>query len=182
MKFYVEPSPAGGYRVRLEGNPAPISRHDTEEEALERAASYERATAEAATDEVELRDGSRVLVRPFRPDDKGMLASAFAALSQRSRYQRFLGFKKQLGAEELTYFTEVDHHDHEALWAIDPETGDGIAVARFVRLRSRPEAAEAAVVVADDWQGRGIGTALLRRLSERARGEGIRTFTATLLI
>jgi RimJ/RimL family protein N-acetyltransferase len=132
-------------------------------------------------DQVELRDGSRVLVRAIRPEDKGMLASAFNALSRQSRYQRFLGLKKELGAAELAYFTEVDHRDHEALWAIDPETGEGIAVARFVRLRSRPEAAEAAIVVADPWQGRGLGTALLRRLVDRAREEGIHTFTATLL-
>jgi RimJ/RimL family protein N-acetyltransferase len=181
MKFYVEQSPMGGYWVRMEGAPAPISRHDTEEEAFERAAAYARASAVAATDEVELRDGSRVLVRPIRADDKGMLADAFGRLSRQSRYQRFLGFKKELGLDELEYLTEVDHHDHEGLFGIDPASGEVVAVARFVRLRSRPEAAEAAIVIADEWQGRGLGTAVLRRLAERAREEGIHTFTATLL-
>jgi GNAT superfamily N-acetyltransferase len=50
-----------------------------------------------------------------------------------------------------------------------------------VRLQSRPHLAEAAVVIADEWQGRGLGTALVKRLAERAREEGITAFTATVL-
>jgi RimJ/RimL family protein N-acetyltransferase len=130
--------------------------------------------------EVELRDGTRVPVRPMTSDDKGMLQEAFAHLSPQSRYMRFLGAKKRLSVEELEQLTEVDHHDSEALWALDPSTGEGIAVARYFRERGCSDAAEAAITVADAWQGRGLGSAMLRRLVERAREEGIERFTATL--
>ena len=65
--------------------------------------------------------------------------------------------------------------------ALDEETGEGVGVARYVRDRERPDAAEVAVTVIDDWQGRGVGTLLLETLSGRARAEGITTFTALML-
>jgi GNAT superfamily N-acetyltransferase len=73
----------------------------------------------------------------------------------------------------------VDHHDHEALIALDPDSGDALGVARFVR--TAPGAAEFAVTVVDAWQGRGLGTALLGLLTGRARDEGISRFGALLL-
>jgi GNAT superfamily N-acetyltransferase len=76
---------------------------------------------------------------------------------------------------------DVDHQDHEAIIAIDEQTGEGLGVARYVRSQERPDAAEAAVTVIDDWQGRGLGTQLLEVLSARAREEGIRSFTALML-
>ena len=82
---------------------------------------------------------------------------------------------------DLLYLTEIDHHDHEALIAFDRQTGDPVGVARYVRSPDDPARAEFAVTVVDDWQRRGVGTALLRRLSQRAREEGIETFTALLL-
>src|SRR4051812_16863371 len=127
----------------------------------------------------ELRDGARVLVRPIAPDDRAALAAGFARLSPESRFRRFLSPKRQLTEHDLDVLTRVDHHDHEALVALEAETGEGIGVARFVR--TRPDRAEPAVVVADDWQGRGVGTLLLDLLAERAWEEGIRTFSATLL-
>jgi GNAT superfamily N-acetyltransferase len=68
----------------------------------------------------------------------------------------------------------VDHHDHEAIIALDPLTGEGVGVARYVRAGADPEVAEVAVTVVDDWQGRGLGRALLERLAARARREGVR--------
>ena len=65
--------------------------------------------------------------------------------------------------------------------ALDEETGEGVGVARYVRDYERPDAAEVAVTVIDDWQGRGVGTLLLEMLSGRARAEGITTFTALML-
>lgn len=85
----------------------------------------------------------------------------------------------ELSDAQLTYLTEVDHHDHEALVALD-SAGEGAGVARFVRLED-PSVAEAAVTVVDDWQGRGLGTALCNLLAERAREEGVERFTALLL-
>jgi len=127
---------------------------------------------------VVLRDGSDVLIRQVRSTDAPLLADGFARLSAASRQMRFLGVKKQLSAAELRYFTDVDHHDHEALGALDRAGGRGVGIARYVRDADDPQAAEIAVTIVDDWQGRGLGTELLARLSDRARREGIRRFTA----
>jgi GNAT superfamily N-acetyltransferase len=86
--------------------------------------------------------------------------------------------KKQLSGAELRYFTELDHRDHEALGAVSQADGRGVGVARYVRDADDPQAAELAVTVVDEWQGRGLGTELLTRLSDRARSEGICRFTA----
>ncbi|HXJ25787.1 MAG TPA: GNAT family N-acetyltransferase [Streptosporangiaceae bacterium] len=125
-----------------------------------------------------LRDGSQVLIRPVGPADVPVLADGFARLSARSRQLRFLGPKKQLTPAELRYLTEIDHHDHEALGAVDPASGLGVGVARYVRSFEDAQAAEIAVTVVDEWQRRGLGTELLAQLAQRARAEGIRRFTA----
>jgi RimJ/RimL family protein N-acetyltransferase len=125
-----------------------------------------------------LRDGSKVVIRQVRSADAPLLADGFARLSPESRRLRFLRRKDALSAAELRYFTDVDHHDHEALGALDRAGGRGVGVARYVRDADDPHAAEIAVTVVDDWQGRGLGTELLAQLSGRARAEGIRRFTA----
>lgn len=127
---------------------------------------------------VVLRDGSAVLIRPVRGTDVPLLADGFARLSATSRQMRFLGVKKALSAAELRYLTDVDHHDHEALGALDRVGRHGVGIARYVRDADDPQAAEIAVTIVDDWQGRGLGTELLARLSDRARAEGISRFTA----
>ena len=127
---------------------------------------------------VVLRDGSAVLIRQVRSADAPLLADGFARLSAASRQMRFLGVKKTLSAAELRYFTDVDHHDHEALAALNRADGQGVGIARYIRDADDPRAAEIAVTIVDDWQGRGLGAELLARLSDRARQEGIRRFTA----
>jgi RimJ/RimL family protein N-acetyltransferase len=127
---------------------------------------------------VVLRDGSAVLIRPVHSTDAPLLADGFARLSDASRQMRFLTRKKELSPAELRYFTDVDHHDHEALGALDHAGGRGVGIARYVRDAHDPHAAEIAVTIIDDWQGRGLGTELLAQLSDRARQEGIRRFTA----
>ena len=127
---------------------------------------------------VVLRDGSAVLIRPVRFTDAPLLADGFARLSERSRRLRFLRRKDELTPAELRYFTDVDHHDHEALGALDPAAGRGVGVARYVRDAGDPYSAEIAVTIVDDWQGRGLGAELLAQLSGRARAAGIRRFTA----
>jgi GNAT superfamily N-acetyltransferase len=108
---------------------------------------------------VRLRDGSAVLIRPVRPEDAGLLEDGLAG---------------------LRYVAGVDHRDHEALGALDHARGGGVGIARYVRDREDPHAAEIAVTVIDGWQGRGLGTELLAQLSERACQEGIRRFTAAV--
>jgi GNAT superfamily N-acetyltransferase len=180
--FTVEPSPAGGYHVRMAGAGAPLSHHDTEEEAEARRAAYERGAAEPPRGElVDLPDGSEVLIRPVTPQDAPLFVAGWEGFGEESRYRRFMVPKQQLTPHELEYFTQVDHVDHEALGAIEPRTGAGLGVARYVRDADRPNTAEAAVAVIDAWQGRGLGGALLRRLCRRAQANGITTFTASLL-
>jgi RimJ/RimL family protein N-acetyltransferase len=132
----------------------------------------------AAGGRVVLRDGSKVVIRQIHSSDAPLLADGFARLSPESRRLRFLRRKDELSAAELRYFTDVDHHDHEALGALDHAGGRGVGVARYVRDADDPQAAEIAVTVVDDWQGRGLGTELLAQLSGRARAAGIRRFTA----
>lgn len=123
----------------------------------------------------------QVELRPIEPEDKDALARGFDRLSERSRYRRFLSPRGPLTEAELRYLTEVDHHDHEALVAVDPQTGEGVGVARFVRSAEDRTVAELAVAVVDDCQGRGIGSLLAAELSRRAREEGITCFTALAL-
>lgn len=130
---------------------------------------------------VTLRDGSEVLIREVRPDDKPLFEAGFARLGDRSRYQRFLSFRGGLTEGELAFFTELDHDDHDAVGAIDARTGEGLGVARILRLRDDPSRAEAAATVIDPWQGRGLGTEIMRRLCDRAAARGVRRLSATLL-
>ncbi len=127
---------------------------------------------------VALRDGSEVVIRQVHGEDAPLLADGFARLSPESRRMRFLRGKDGLTPAELRYFTDIDHHDHEALGALDRAGGRGVGIARYVRDTGDPQSAEIAVTVVDDWQGRGLGAELLAQLSGRARAEGIRRFTA----
>ena len=127
---------------------------------------------------VTLRDGARVTLRQLTRDDQQRLAASFARLSDESRYRRFFTTKSELSDADLDYLVDVDHRDHEAIVAIDPETNELVGVARYVRLTEDEEIAEVAVTVADDWQRRGLGRALLDRLTYRARQEGVRRFSA----
>lgn len=125
-----------------------------------------------------LNDGTRVLVRPIRPDDKGRLQEGLKLLSPRSRFLRFHAVVDRLTDEQLSYLTEVDQHDHAALVALDEDRPDhpGIGVARYIRLEDERDVAEAAVAVVDEYQGRGLGTALLGILGRTALDNGVRTF------
>jgi GNAT superfamily N-acetyltransferase len=191
MRFHVEQAPMGSWRVMLEGTDAPVSEHDTEEEARERVAAYLRGIAAASAptaetglprgERVRLRDGSEAIVRPVEPEDKPLLLEGFTHFGEVSRYQRFMTAKKRLSPGELAYFTDIDHTHHEAIGALDPATGLGAGVARFIRERPGGEIAEAAVAVVDDWQGRGLGGVLLERLAERAAEVGVTAFSASLL-
>ncbi|WP_341251547.1 GNAT family N-acetyltransferase [Euzebya pacifica] len=131
-----------------------------------------------SVDEVRLRDGTRMWVRPIRPTDRTRIEEGLQLLSPRSRYLRFHSAVQRLSSSQLAYLTEVDHHDHEALIALDPdlEGAPGIGVARYIRLAEDPTIAEAAITVLDDYQGRGIGTTLLGKLEPLAWERGIRTF------
>jgi RimJ/RimL family protein N-acetyltransferase len=123
-----------------------------------------------------------LLIRPIRPDDKDALVAGLGRLSERSVYQRFLSPKPRLTASELTYLTEVDFTDHYALVAVLARRPDVmVGVGRWVRDADAPQTAEVAIVVADDLQGRGVGTTLGRWLARTAVQRDVTRFTATML-
>jgi GNAT superfamily N-acetyltransferase len=132
-----------------------------------------------SVESVTARDGRRVFMRPLERDDRARLQAAFDRLSPESRYRRFLSPMPRLSAAQLDHLTDVDHHDHEALVALDESSERLIGVARFVRIE--PTVAEPALTVADDWQRQGIGTALLEALAARALEENIAVFRGHFL-
>jgi RimJ/RimL family protein N-acetyltransferase len=142
-----------------------------------------RDTARPRDEEVHrpLARGGEVLIRPIRPEDKRGLQQGIERLTPQSRYRRFFSPMPRVTSAQMRYLTEVDHHTHEALLAIDPRSADGVGVARFVRSQEDHAAAEVAVAVSDEWQRRGVATRLLNELTVRAREEGIRRFTASVL-
>ena len=121
------------------------------------------------------------VVRPLGPQDRDGLAAAFERLSPQSRFRRFMGPKTALSARELTYFTDIDHVVHEAIVAAEPLSGRLIGVARYAINPGDEVSADVAVVIADEWQRRGVGTVLMRRIIERARANGFERLTAETL-
>jgi GNAT superfamily N-acetyltransferase len=134
-----------------------------------------------------LRDGTRVLLRLTVPEDTELLRRGFENWSPESRRARFLVPKARISDEELRYLCEVDQVNHFALGAIREE-GDGhgepvgLGIARFIRLDgSDPSTAEAAIAVADEAQGLGLGRLLFLRLAAAASERGIAHFRCELL-
>jgi GNAT superfamily N-acetyltransferase len=132
------------------------------------------------TERIALADGTGATVRAIRPEDKELLARGMARLSTQSRWSRFHYARGELTDAELAYLTEVDGTDHFAIGAVGDD-GEGLGVARFIRLEPGGEIAEAAVAVADDAQGKGLGRALLERLVAAARERGVTRFRAEVL-
>jgi GNAT superfamily N-acetyltransferase len=117
-----------------------------------------------------------VEIRPLAPTDRDRLAAAFARLGEQTRRRRFGGLASRLGERDLDRLTRIDHHHHEALAAIAADRIVGVA--RYIALPDDPEAAEVAIAVEDDWQGRGIGRRLMTELVDRARDAGVRRLLA----
>jgi GNAT superfamily N-acetyltransferase len=150
---------------------------------MERRARYlfDHRWSEDAT----LADGTRVVIRVVRPDDKFLLAQGFANLSPTSRYLRFFTAKQELTELELARLTEFDGVDRLAVGAVRelPDgRREGLGIARFARNPAVPTMAEAAVTVADAFQGKGLGTLLLARLADAARERGIICFSSEFLV
>jgi RimJ/RimL family protein N-acetyltransferase len=105
----------------------------------------------------------------------------FERLTPESRRRRFLSPKPALTTRELAFLTDVDHLAHEAIAAVDQRDGSIVGVARYVGVADRPGVADVAVEVVDEIQNLGVGTALVARLVDRARANGITLLTATTL-
>lgn len=120
-------------------------------------------------------------IRPIRPDDAQRERDFINGMSSQSRYQRFMHNLREAGDSLIATLVNIDQHRTMALVAV---SGEGtseriIGVARYAA--DNDEECEFAVVVADDWQCRGIGTTLTRLLFEHAAREGFKTIYGTVL-
>ena len=130
-----------------------------------------------------LNDGTAVLLRPIRPEDAPMHAAFIAGLSEESRYLRFFAPIREATPEMIARLTQIDYDRDMALVAVS-NGGPGreriIAAARYAR-DPDPRTAEFAIVVADEWQGRGLATRLMQRLMQHARLVGIEDLSGPVI-
>jgi acetyltransferase len=132
-----------------------------------------------------LRDGASLAVRPIRPEDASLERRFVNGLSEESRYFRFFYRMHELTPQMLARFTQVDYDREMALVAIVPDASapEGerfVGVARYIA-NPDGESAEFAVVVADDWHGRGVAYALMERLVASARNRGFAALSGAVL-
>ena len=120
-----------------------------------------------------------ILLRPLRHGERSAVLEVFAGLSERSRRLRFLGSKPRLLESDVAHLVDVGSCGHEAVVAIDHESGRTVGLARFVRDQDAPEA-EIAFEVVDEWQGHGLGKRLVEELRSVARQQGILRFRALI--
>ncbi len=128
-----------------------------------------------------LRDGRRIEIRALRPDDQAGLLAAIEESSAQSLHRRFFGVKRFFTDKEIAFFMNIDFIDHVALIAVLNEAGRTriIGGGRYVIVR--PAIAEVAFAVVDEFQGQGVGTALMRHLAAIARAAGIKELVAEVL-
>ncbi|MGI2324799.1 MULTISPECIES: bifunctional acetate--CoA ligase family protein/GNAT family N-acetyltransferase [Methylococcus] len=130
----------------------------------------------------QLNDGTTVTTRPIRPEDAAMVQAFVRGLSEEAKYFRFMQSVQELSPEMLVRLTQLDYHRELALIAtVETDQGETeVAVARFF---SNPggATAEFAIVVADAWQRRGIGSRLMAMLSDAAREKGIQKLQGEVL-
>ena len=136
------------------------------------------AYPEGDVEDAALKDGTKVHLRPIRDTDEAGLLALYDRLSPESLYFRFFAVPdKDLG--KIAYLTHVDY---ERRYAVVAETaGAVVGIARWESLADRPGHVEVAFTVADDFQGRGLGSILFRRLAVLARARGITVFEAEVL-
>lgn len=131
---------------------------------------------------VTLRDGRKAVVRPIDPADAPRLIDLHDHLSFEAQYYRFFGPKPRLTEAEAAYLASVDFHKRFAIVA-EAGTDDGDAIVGVGRFDiNAPGVAEAAIVIRDDFQHVGLGSAILERMREVGKGAGLRAFTAEILV
>jgi acetyltransferase len=131
-----------------------------------------------------LRDGRRVRVRSIRPADASMDLAFFDRLSRESRYMRFMQHLPELTPTLVQQFTQIDDSREMALVALDDASGEEaiVGIARYVaEIGQERESGEFAIVIADAWQGNGLGRALMERLIDGARRHGLRRLVGSIL-
>jgi RimJ/RimL family protein N-acetyltransferase len=131
--------------------------------------------------DVVLQDGTRVRMRPIRPDDERRLVALYDDLSRDTRYHRFFSVMRRLPPDWARFLANVDYRARFALVVESPANADTlIAVARY-EPAGEPGVAEVAFTVQDAWQDRGLGTVLFRELLDAGAANGIRRFRAWVL-
>jgi RimJ/RimL family protein N-acetyltransferase len=130
-----------------------------------------------------LKDGTPVLIRLYEPQDSDEIYAGLKKLSDSSAYLRFMTCLSNLPDERIVELKKIDHDHHLAICAFDlnkdPMVGMGIA--RYVRMESDPQIAEAAVTILDEYQNRGLGTELLYLLTKLASQKGVSHLRAHVL-
>ena len=126
-----------------------------------------------------LREGGTVHIRPIVPADADALQAFVHNMSSQSSYFRFFRVKRELLPEELKEYTELDYKLDMAFVAI--VDGELVGVGRYNAMETDPTSAEIAFTVADECQGKGIGTLLVFRVAAYARAVGVEQFRAYLL-
>ena len=127
-------------------------------------------------------DGAAIVLRPIRPEDAWLEQEFIRALSIRSKYFRFMSTVQDLTAAMLSRFTQIDYDREMALIAVTEVAGKEreIGVARYV-INPDGESCEFAIVVADEWQGRGVGARLLSALLDTARAKRLKIVEGAVL-
>ena len=132
---------------------------------------------------IELRDRTKVHVRPIVPEDEPLLHEAVAAMSERTVYFRFFSPVKRMSDALAHRLAVVDYNDRFAIVATSHKPNGKeriVGVARYDRARNT-DVAEVAVAVIDEFQRRGLGSLLLAELARVARAHGIKTFSLIVL-
>jgi GNAT superfamily N-acetyltransferase len=129
-----------------------------------------------------LSDGRTIEIRALRSQDQQALVSALDRSSPLSIFRRFLGAKRHFTEQEISYFMNADFVDHVALVALAGENGRPVVVGggRYI-VMPQTARAEVALAVVDQYQGQGIGAALMRHLVILARTAALEEFVADVL-
>ncbi|UCD59058.1 MAG: GNAT family N-acetyltransferase [Candidatus Hydrogenedentota bacterium] len=132
---------------------------------------------------VSLADGKQIFLRPIKPTDDNMMVELFNSLSKETIHLRFFSTLKYMPKEQLQKFTHIDYEKQMAIVAL-VNVGNReriVAVGRYTLEEKEPDAAEFAIVVQDSYQGRGIGTEVLRHLAHVAKLQDVRVIVGYIM-
>jgi ribosomal protein S18 acetylase RimI-like enzyme len=128
-----------------------------------------------------LHDGRRVEIRALRPDDQAGLLAAVSRTSEQSLYRRFFAVRRGFAEPEIASFMNVDFVNHVALVAVVEESDRPVIVGGGRYVVVKPGTAEMAFAIVDEYQGQGIGSALMRHLAAIARAAGLKELIAEVM-